>query len=122
MIDRQKNIEFGILLALVLEIVSIYCHIQTTACVVAILLVTLLTPQLYTPLTWLWFRLGECLSRVVTHSILFLLFFTVVTPISLFRRWTGKDPFRLRQFKKSTESVFSAQEKRFQDQDVKKQY
>lgn len=122
MIDKKKNIEFGIVLSLILVIVSAYCRINLTVVVVIALVVTLLIPVMYTPFTWLWFRLGDLLSLVITRCVLYLLFFLIITPIGIFRRLMKKDPFRLKQFGKSSESVFCKQEKAFRVQDLEKQY
>lgn len=122
MTNRKKNIEFGIVLSLVLVIVSAYCQITSTIPVIIALAITLLVPGIYTPFTWCWFRLGDLFSLVVTHCILFLLFFGVITPIGILRRLMKKDPFHLRQFGKGSDSTFIKQEKKFNIQDLDKQY
>lgn len=122
MIDKKNNIEFGIVLSLIFVIVSAYCRIDLTVMVIVALVVTLLIPVMYTPFTWLWFRLGDLLSLVITRCVLFFLFFMIITPTGIFRRLMKKDPFRLKQFGKSPESVFCKQEKVFSAQDLEKQY
>lgn len=122
MMDKKNNIEFGIILSLILVIVSVYCRIDLTVVIIVALVVTLLIPVMYTPFTWLWFRLGDLLSLINTRCVLFLLFFLIITPTGILRRLMKKDPFRLKQFGKSSESVFSKQEKAFSAQDLEKQY
>lgn len=122
MTNRKKNIEFGIILSLVLVIISAYCQITSTIPVIIALAITLLAPGIYTPFTWCWFRLGDLFGLVVTHCILFLLFFGVITPIGILRRLMKKDPFHLRQFGKGSDSTFIKQEKKFYIQDLDKQY
>ena len=72
MTNRKKNIEFGIVLSLVLVIVSAYCQFTSTIPVIIALAITLLAPGIYTPFTRCWFRLGDLFGLVVTHCILFL--------------------------------------------------
>ncbi len=122
MIDRRKNTEFGIILSLALIIISVYCHIQLEGPVIITLLVTLLAPKLYMPFTWLWFRLGDLMGIVATRCILFLLFFLIVTPVGIIRRWMNKETLHLKQFRKGSGSVFIAQEKTYSPQDLDKQY
>lgn len=122
MIDRKKNIEFGILLALALMVIAIWFKMELTVPVIIILLVTLLFPKIYTPFTWCWFKLGEWLGRIVTCCILFLLFFLIITPVSCVRRWMNNDPLQLKQFGKGSDSVFVNQEKIYNAQDLEKQY
>lgn len=75
MTDKNKNIEFGIILSLVLFIISVYCQITLTIPIIMALAVSVLIPEIYTPFAWCWIRLGDLLSLVVTYCILFLLFF-----------------------------------------------
>ena len=55
----------------------------------------LLRPRLLAPLNALWTRLGLLLHRVVNPIVLGLLFFAVMTPAGLLRRWLHPDPLRL---------------------------
>ena len=122
MIDRRKNTDFGIILTLVLVVVSAWRGVELTMPVIIILLTTLLIPKIFTPFTWLWFKLGDLLGLVVTRCILFFLFFMIVTPIGYFRRLMNKDPFHLKQFGKGTASLFISHEKTYSTQDLEKQY
>jgi hypothetical protein len=56
----------------------------------AFLVVALLFPRLLRPLNILWFRFGLLLSKVMTPVIMGILYFGVVTPISLLGRLSGK--------------------------------
>jgi hypothetical protein len=57
----------------------------------------LLVPAAVFPqsLTWVykgWMALGHVLGWINTRIILGFIFYFIVTPIGLFRRWLGKDP------------------------------
>ena len=54
--------------------------------------VTFVAPRLLTPLNRAWMKLAELLHRVVSPLVLGFLFFAVVTPFGLIRRWLGGDP------------------------------
>lgn len=122
MTDRKKNTEFGIVFSLVLVIVSAYCQVTLTIPVILALAITLLAPGIYTPFACCWYRLGDLFGLVVTHCILLLLFFGIITPIGILLRLMKKDIFHLRQFGKGSGSVFIKQEKKFNVQDLDKQY
>ena len=77
---------------------------------IIILLVTMIVPQVFRPLAVLWFGLSHVMGNVVSKVVLSLIFFVVVTPIGLIRRWSGKDSLRLRQWKQNTDSVFVERE------------
>lgn len=59
------------------------------------LALALLRPGLLAPLNALWTRLGLLLHRVVNPIVLGLIFFVVMTPAGLLRRWLHPDPLRL---------------------------
>jgi hypothetical protein len=57
----------------------------------------LLLPALVFPksLAWIykrWMALGHALGWINTRIILGFIFYVIVTPIGIFRRWLGKDP------------------------------
>ncbi len=43
-----------------------------------------------------WMAMAEALSTVMTAVILTIVYFGIVTPLGLVRRWTGGDPLRRR--------------------------
>ena len=59
------------------------------------LAVALIRPSLLHPLNRLWTRLAVLLNRIVTPIVTGVLFYLVVTPISILFRWQGKNPLRL---------------------------
>lgn len=123
MISRRQNMEVGVVLALVLLIVGLvsgallWCRIA-----VAVLLITVLVPIIYTPLSWLWFgfaRLAECFFSTI---ILILIFYLIVTPVAVLRRWLSGDALSLHCFKKDAQSVFVTKDKTYKAEDLEKQY
>lgn len=53
-------------------------------------------PGLLAPMNRLWFRFGMLLHKVMTPTILFLIYVTTVVPTGLIMRLVGKDPLRRR--------------------------
>ena len=62
-----------------------------------LLLVAVARPRLLRPLNWLWFQLGLLLQRITTPILLGLVFFAVLTPVAIVRRFLGADPLRLKR-------------------------
>jgi uncharacterized integral membrane protein len=62
-----------------------------------LLVVTLAAPALLAVPNRLWARFGLLLNRIVSPVVLGIVFFAVVTPMSLVMRLLGKDPLRLRR-------------------------
>jgi hypothetical protein len=73
---------------------------------IALLLLTMAWPAAFKPLAWLWFGLSHLLGNVVSRIILTLIFFLLVTPIGLIRRWLRADSLQLKKWKKGRDSVF----------------
>jgi hypothetical protein len=77
---------------------------------IILLLVTMVVPQVFKPLAVLWFGLSHIMGNVVSKVVLTVIFFVLVTPIGLIRRWAGRDSLRLREWKKGTDSVLVTRE------------
>ena len=55
------------------------------------LILAFLKPNLLKPLNLAWIKLGEILGRIIAPTIMFLLFFLILTPVGLIVRLFGKD-------------------------------
>ena len=87
-----------------------------------LLIITMTWPKAFTPLAGLWFGLSHLLSSVVSRVILTVLFFLVVTPIGVIRRWTGADALQLKKWKQGRDSVFVVREGAIQGKDMTNPY
>ena len=85
-------------------------------------LLTILVPVVLTPFAALWYGLSRVLSKFTTVVLLSLIFFLVVTPIGLVRRFLGKDSLRLKQFKKGTQSVMTNREHEYTAEDMEEMF
>jgi hypothetical protein len=89
---------------------------------IVLLLITMAWPNAFRPLAGLWFGLSHLLGTVVSKVILTVLFFVVVTPIGLIRRWSGADALQLKKWKKGNDSVFVTREGGVQPKDLMNPY
>jgi hypothetical protein len=69
---------------------------------ITLLFFTLLMPQWLTPLRWLWEKLGHVLGIINTYVLLTLVYFLVLTPLSMAMRMFGKDILKLKRNKQNT--------------------
>ncbi|HEB84284.1 MAG TPA: hypothetical protein ENI92_04705 [Bacteroidetes bacterium] len=69
------------------------------------LVLGLLVPRWLAPVEWAWMKLALVLQVVVTHVLLTLTFFLIITPIGLLLRLMGKDLLNLK-FDKSQASYW----------------
>jgi hypothetical protein len=73
---------------------------------IALLILTMAWPGAFRPLAGLWFGLSHLLGNVVSKVILTALFFLLVTPVGVIRRWSKADSLQLKKWKKGSGSVF----------------
>ncbi len=58
---------------------------------------TVFAPQKLALLNKLWFQFGLLLGRIVSPLVLGVIFFGILTPVSLFTRLFGRDELRLKR-------------------------
>jgi hypothetical protein len=88
----------------------------------ALHVVNMMKPQVFRPIAVVWLGLSDLLGAVVSRILLSIVFFLVVTPISMLRRGLGKDPLKLRVFKAGRESVMVERNHVFVAQDLERPY
>ena len=105
-IKISSNKSFGIVFFIVFLIISIYPLVdgdmlRIWALVISIifLILGLLNSKILTPLNKLWFKFGILLGTIVSPIVMGVVFFAVVTPISLIMKILGKDILKLKKNK-----------------------
>ena len=101
--DSQNTGMAMVLLMLILYIALKREEFVPGAIVLHVLNMT--APRLYKPIAVVWLGLAEILGTIVSKVLLAIVFFVVVTPVGILRRWMGKDSLKLRAFKGSEASV-----------------
>ena len=101
-IKISSNRSFGVVFFVVFLLISIYPffnegNIRIWSLLIAIifLILGLLNSKLLTPINKAWFKFGLILGRIVSPIVMGIIFFAVVTPISLIMRIFGKDVLNL---------------------------
>lgn len=89
---------------------------------VVLLIITMAWPKAFKPLAGLWFGFSHLLGSVVSRVVLTILFFLVVTPIGVIRRWWGADALQLKKWKQGRDSVFMTREGPVQGKDLVNPY
>jgi len=83
-----------------------------------VLVVVMLAPFAFRYPAVVWFGLAQILGTVSSRILLTLLFFALVVPVGLWRRARGRDPLRLRAFRKRDDSLFLRRNQRFTRADL----
>jgi hypothetical protein len=89
---------------------------------ILVLLANMIWPPIFIPAAKLWFGLSHVLGTIMSKVLLSVLFFTLVTPMGIVRRFAGHDSLQLKKWKQDRTSVFKVREHTFTDNDIKHPY
>ena len=105
-IKISSNKSFGVVFFIFFFVVSIYPlfksgDLRTWSLIISVifLILGLLNSKILTPLNKLWFKFGILLGTIVSPIVMGIIFFIVVTPISLIMKILGKDILNLKKNK-----------------------
>ena len=103
-IKISSNRSFGIVFGILFLLISLYPllkdeDLRTWSIIVSIifLLLGLFNSSILSPLNKVWFKFGILLGSFVSPIVMGIVFFLVVTPISLLMRLFGKDVLKLKK-------------------------
>ena len=105
---QNSNKSFGLLFSIVFLIIGMWplkngdsLNIYFIAISITFLILGLINSKLLSPLNKIWIKLGEILGIIIAPIVMFLVYFIVLTPVSLIVRLFGKDLLGLKFFKKN---------------------
>ncbi len=107
-ISDKQCAEAGIVLGLLFVLSGLFTHTGPWYKIAAVILLTdLAVPKVFRPFAWFWFNLSHWLGFITSRVLLSAIFILIIIPVALFRKLGGADRLRLKEFKKSTSSVFT---------------
>ena len=99
----SSNRSFGVVFFVVFLLISIYPffnegNIRIWSLLIAIifLILGLLNSKLLTPINKVWFKFGLILGKIVSPVVMGIVFFAVITPISIIMKILRKDLLNLK--------------------------
>lgn len=103
-LDLPSERKFGSFFSLVLILLASYLLFSESLTISIIIylgsfvlgLITFFIPIVLRPLNKLWMKLGLVIGMVVSPLVLVLIYFIIITPLSIFLRITGRDELRLK--------------------------
>ena len=108
-IKISSNKSFGKVFSILFLIIAIFPllnneNIRIWSLIVSIifLILGLLNSKILTPLNKIWFKFGILLGNFVSPIFMGIVFFVVITPISLIMKILGKDLLNLKRDNKKT--------------------
>jgi len=104
---QKSNKSFGLLFFVVFLIIGLWplkngdnLNVYFIAISGIFLILGLINSKLLSPLNKIWIKLGEVLGIIIAPIVMFLVYFIVLTPVSLIVRLFGKDLLGLMFLKK----------------------
>jgi hypothetical protein len=120
---REQAKDTGMALVLISLIVFFATReIRYATIATGLLLLDMIAPALFKPAAKLWFGLSHVLGTIMSKVMLSIIFYLVLTPMGVLRTLFGKDPMRVRQFKKGEGSAFRTREHLFVAADVEQPF
>ncbi len=108
-IKISTNKSFGIVFFIFFLIISIFpllddknIRIWSLILSIIFLILGLLNSRILTPLNKLWFKFGILLGNFFSPIIMFIIFFSIVTPTSFIMKLSGKNLLNLKKTNKKT--------------------
>ena len=95
---KPSDKSFGLLFAFVFLVVALWPILKNNSInlialfsSISLLIISFIKPELLKPFNYLWMKLGLVLGKIVPPIIMFMIFFTIITPIGLLLRIFKKD-------------------------------
>jgi hypothetical protein len=115
--------EAGIILALIFVLAGLFtgegvCYKLAAAA----LILDLAAPKAFWPFAFCWFNLSVWLGFVSSRILLSVIFVLIIVPVAIVRKLGGNDRLKLKDFKKSTSSVFADRNIKFGSNNLKQTY
>ena len=105
--SQSSNRSFGLLFFIVFIVVGLWPVIKGETANIYLILISLfflifglINSKILSPFNKAWIKLGEILGLIISPIIMALVYFIILTPISLILRMLGKDLLGLKFLKK----------------------
>ena len=104
--SKENNKGFGLLFFIVFLLISLWPllkgdnpRIYLLPIAALFLILGILNSKILTPLNKAWIKFGELLGRVIAPIVMFVIFFSILTPIGLLLKLFGKDLLQIKNNK-----------------------
>jgi len=120
---KEKAKDTGLAVTLLLLLIIFFANQNfLLGPAIIVLVATMSWPMLFAPLSKVWFGLSELLGGVVSKIVLTIIFFCVVTPVGLFRKFGGSDSMKLKGWRSDSTTVFCKRDHTYTAADLERPY
>jgi len=75
-------------------------------------------PLIFYPFAFIWFGFSKIMGKLSTGILLGIVFFIIVIPVGMIRQMMRLDGLKIKQFKKTTDTVMVNREHIYADSDL----
>ena len=125
MINQEdiRNKDTGLAVLLIMLLLVYFAGIrQLVLPSIIVLLLLMIKPSIFRPLSVFWFGVSEALGTISSKVILSLLYYTIVTPVGLVMQKLRKDWLRPRKWSSKKFSAFFVRDHLYTREDMEKPY
>ena len=105
---KGSNRSFGLLFLIVFFIIALWPLVNSETIRLWALIISLIflflgviNSKILNPFQKVWIKLGELLGKIIAPVIMFLVFFTILTPTGIILKLFGKDLLKIKKNKAS---------------------
>jgi len=121
--DISKSRDTGLAMVLLILIIIYFGkYYNLIPLAIIVLILSVLWPKLFNPIVKIWFGLSNIIATIMSKIILSIVFYIVVTPVGMIRRFLKADPLQLKDWKKGKGSVLKIRNQTIQAKDLEKPY
>ena len=106
MSSKENNRAFGLLFFIIFILIGLWPLIKGEQPKIIFLIISaaflilgLMNSKVLTPLNRFWIKFGELLGRFIAPIVMAIIYFIILTPLSIFIRVCGKDLLKIKFFK-----------------------
>lgn len=122
-ISKKQASDTGMAVLLILLLLALFKQdLLYVKIAIPVLVINMTFPMLYYPFAFVWLGLSNVLGTVMSKVILTIVYILMVIPLGVIRRWSGKDPLQLNEFKKNSHSVLKTRDHHFSSKDIEAPY
>jgi len=122
-ISKNQAKDTGMAMVLIFLLVAWFGdNIKFVGVAIILLILNMITADIYVPAARIWLGISNIIGTFISKIILTAMFFLIVTPIGVIRRWMGADSMKTGLWKNGKDSVFSVRDHCFQPEDIEKPY
>jgi len=122
-ISRKKCSDAGMAAVLIMLLIGLFAKkVIFYQIGIPLLVINMIIPVFFYPFAILWYGLSGLMGDILSRLILTIVYIIVVLPVGFIRQVAGKDPLKLREFKKADSSVMIIRDHLFTSSDLEKPF